>query len=108
MNVQEMYSAFAESQAGRLTFPEVIRRSMAAGTESYFCDLARGAEIFYGVDGETGMAPMTLPLEPVAVDYSAEGVAATIRAAQAYTIRYPEIVRRLRAAGVIAYWVYMT
>jgi len=39
---------------------------------------------------------------------SAEGVAATIRAAQADTIRSPEIVRRLRAAGVIAYWVYMT
>jgi hypothetical protein len=36
----------AETQAGELIFPEVVRRLLEVGVESYFCDLATGAETF--------------------------------------------------------------
>ena len=42
MNTNVMHEVLAESQAGKLTFPEVLRRLLEAGVESYFCDLATG------------------------------------------------------------------
>jgi len=108
MNTQEMHDVLAGSQEGKLTFPEVIRRLLAANVESYFCDLAAGKETFYTRDGETHVEKMTLPLAPIAVEFSAANVAATIRAAQADSIRYPEFVKRVRAAGNIGYWVFLT
>lgn len=108
MDIQEMQDVFAASQAGELIFPEVVRRLLAAGVESYFCDFARAEERFYGVDGATHVAPMTLRPEPVAAAFSKEGVVAAIRGAQSDTIRYPAFVRQVTAAGVIGYWAFLT
>jgi uncharacterized protein YbcV (DUF1398 family) len=108
VNTKEMHDVLAESQAGTLIFPEVIRRLLAAGVESYFCDLALGGETFYTRDGLTHVEKMILPLAPVAEEFSSIEVAAAIRAAQADTIRYPEIVKRLRAAGTVGYWAFLT
>jgi uncharacterized protein YbcV (DUF1398 family) len=53
MDTTVIHEVLAESQARKLVFPEVVRRLMEVGVESYFCDLARGEEIFYMTDGET-------------------------------------------------------
>jgi uncharacterized protein YbcV (DUF1398 family) len=44
MNVTVIHETLAKSQAGELMFPEVVRRLMEVGVESYFCDLSKGAE----------------------------------------------------------------
>jgi uncharacterized protein YbcV (DUF1398 family) len=98
----------AETQAGKLIFPEVVRRLLEVGVESYFCDLGTGAETFYLSGGETHVEKMVLPLSPVAEDFSAPDVIAAIRGAQADKIRYPEFIKRSAAAGVIAYWAFLT
>lgn len=108
MNTSAMHEVLAESQAGRLTFPEVVRRLLEAGIESYLCDLATGQETFYLGDGKTHVEKMTLPLSPIAEEFSPSGLLAAIRGAQADTIRYPEFVKRSTAAGVIAYWSFLT
>jgi uncharacterized protein YbcV (DUF1398 family) len=64
-----MHEVLAESQAGKLVFPEVVRRLVEAGVESYFCDLATGAETFYMCDGKTHLEKMTLPVAPIAEDF---------------------------------------
>jgi uncharacterized protein YbcV (DUF1398 family) len=97
-----------ETQAGKLIFPEVVRRLLEVGVESYFCDLGTGAETFYLSGGETYVEKMVLPLSPVAEDFSAPDVIAAIRGAQADKIRYPEFIKRSAAAGVIAYWAFLT
>jgi uncharacterized protein YbcV (DUF1398 family) len=97
-----------ETQAGKLIFPEVVRRLLEVGVESYFCDLGTGAETFYLSGGETHVEKMVLPLSPVAEDFSAPDVIAAIRGAQADKIRYPEFIKRSAAAGVIAYWAFLT
>ncbi len=51
---------------------------------------------------------MTLPLSPIAEGFSSSELVAAIRGAQTDTIRYPEFVKRSRAAGVIAYWAFLT
>lgn len=108
MNTNAIHEVLAESEAGRLIFPEVVRRLLEAGVESYFCDLARGEETFYMVNGKTHVEKMTLPLEAVAEKFSPTGIVAAIRGAQTDTIRYPEFVKRSTAVGVIAYWAFLT
>ena len=108
MNTQIIHEVLAESQAGRLIFPEVVRRLLEVGVESYFCDLANGAETFYMTDGKTHAEKMVLPLAPIAAEFSSSDLVTAIRGAQADTIRYPEFTKRSSAAGVIAYWAFLT
>ena len=103
-----IHEILTETQAGELIFPEVVRRLLEAGVESYFVDLASGNETFYMNDGTTRCEHMTLPLSPVAASFSGAGLVAAIRGAQADTIRYPEFVQRSIAAGVAAYWAFLT
>jgi uncharacterized protein YbcV (DUF1398 family) len=102
-----MHEVLAESQAGKLTFGEVVRRLIEVGVESYFVDFAKAEDTFYMPDGKTHVEKMTLPMLAIAEDFSADGVVAAIRAAQADTIRYPEFVKRATGAGVIGYWVFL-
>lgn len=108
MNAKVIHEVLAESQAGKLIFPEVVRRLLEVGVESYFCDLANGVETFYMTDGKTHTEKMILPLTAVAEEFSSQDVVAAIREAQADTIRYPDFMKRSAAAGVIAYWAFLT
>lgn len=108
MNTAVMHEVMTETQAGRMTFPEVVRRLSEVGVESYFVDFATGKETLYMSSGEIHVATMTLHPDPIAKDFSADGLITAIRGAQADTIRYPEFVKRGTAAGVIAYWAYLT
>jgi uncharacterized protein YbcV (DUF1398 family) len=108
VNAKVIHEVLAESQAGQLVFPEAVRRLLEAGVESYFCDLARGTETFYLRDGQTHLEKMTLPLSSVAEGFAPSELVAAIRGAQTDTIRYPEFMKRASAAGVIAYWVFLT
>jgi uncharacterized protein YbcV (DUF1398 family) len=108
MNTTVMHEVMTETQAGELIFPEVVRRLTEVGVESYFVDLATGTETLYTIDGQSHTAKMTLPLHPIAEDYSPSGIVAAIRGAQADTIRYPEFVKRSAAAGIVAYWAFLT
>jgi uncharacterized protein YbcV (DUF1398 family) len=108
MNKTVIHETLAKSQAGELIFPEVVRRLLEVGVESYFCDLANGAEAFYMTDGRTHSEKMVLPLMPIAEEFSSSGLIAAIRGAQTDTIRYPEFMKRSAAAGVVAYWAFLT
>ena len=108
MNTKVIHDVLAESQAGNLIFPEVVRRLLEVGVESYFCDFARRQETFYMSDGQTHIETMTLLTEPVAEDFSSSGIVAAIRGVQSDAIRYPEFVKRSTAAGVIGYWAFLT
>jgi uncharacterized protein YbcV (DUF1398 family) len=103
-----MHEVMVETQAGQLIFPEVVRKLTGAGVESYFVDLATGNETFYTTDGQTHVEQMTLPRDPISADFSCPELIAAIRGAQGDTVRYPEFMKRSAAAGVIAYWAFLT
>jgi uncharacterized protein YbcV (DUF1398 family) len=108
MNVNEMHKVMTETQEGKLIFPEVVRRLLDVGVESYFVDFAAGKETFYMTDGETHVETMILKLDQVAEEFSSVGIVAAIRGAQTDTVRYPEFTKRSTAAGVTAYWAFLT
>jgi uncharacterized protein YbcV (DUF1398 family) len=101
MDTKLIHEVLAESQAGKLIFPEVVRRLLEAGVESYFVDLAKAEETIYMLDGKTHVERMTLPLTAIREKFSLPGIVSAIRAAQTDTIRYPEFADRATAAGVI-------
>jgi uncharacterized protein YbcV (DUF1398 family) len=108
MHSSVIHEAMAESQAGRLIFPEVVRRLLASGVESYFVDFAKGEMTFYMVDGTTNIDKMIVHSTAVAGEFSLPGIVAAIRGAQADTVRYPEFVTLATAAGVVGYWAFLT
>jgi uncharacterized protein YbcV (DUF1398 family) len=108
MNIEAMRKALEGSQAGKLTFPEVVGILRDAGVESYRVDLIRGDDTFYMLNGETHVEKMTVPSTKVADEFSQPEILAAIRAAQADSIRYPEFLNRAMAAGTAAYHAYLT
>jgi uncharacterized protein YbcV (DUF1398 family) len=108
MNTALIQQALHGSEAGQLTFPQVVGMLHEAGVESYAVDLLHGDDTFYLLDGKTHVESIKPESTPVAADFSADEVIAAIRGAQADTVRYPEFVRRIRAAGTVGYRVYLT
>lgn len=108
MNPQAIRETLAESHQGKLIFPEVVRRMLAAGVESYFVDFLRSEDIVYLNDNTTLIEKMHLPHDPAAAYFSKPGIVAAIRAAQRDEIRYPEFVRQSVAAGVVGYWAFLS
>ena len=108
MDTKIIHEVLVESQAGKLVFPEVVRRLLNVGVESYFADLAKGEETFYSQSDPTHTEKIALPLSPIADEFSSSGIASAVRAAQADAIRYPEFLERAASAGVIAYWAFLT
>lgn len=108
INGQAIREILAETHAGKLIFPEVVGRMLAAEVESYFVDVPRAEDIVYLRDGTSLAVKMHLPMDAVAEEFSESGIVAAIRAAQRDEIRYPEFMRQACAAGVVAYWAFLT
>ncbi|MBK7931580.1 MAG: DUF1398 family protein [Bryobacterales bacterium] len=108
MRTDVVEQVLRESEAGEVVFPEVVRRLVEEGVESYFTDFVTGETTFYGGEGGTHRVGKGGGGGSVAGVYSGEGVVAAIRAAQADQIRFPEFVRRAKAAGVAGYWAFLT
>jgi uncharacterized protein YbcV (DUF1398 family) len=109
INTNIIHEVLAESQAGKLTFPEVVRRLLGAGVESYFVDAAKGEDTFYMLDGKTHVEKMAPSHhEPIAEEFFLPGIVSAIRDAQVDAIRYPDFMKRAAAAGVIGYWAFLT
>ncbi|MGA8037694.1 MAG: DUF1398 family protein [Candidatus Acidiferrales bacterium] len=108
MNTNAIEITLAETEAGRKTFPQCVQELLAVGVESYLVDLARMQKSSYGADGEAHAQKISLPAGPIADRFSHEDLIAAIRGAQRDEIRYPEFVKRARAAGVVAYWAFLT
>ena len=103
-----MLDCTRDSDAERVSFGQVVGRLMQAGIERYHADLRRSEKIYYMPDGDS----LTVPAEPVAAafaeGFSAQGVDAAVRAAQAGAIKYQEFCRRIAAAGCVGYLVSLS
>jgi uncharacterized protein YbcV (DUF1398 family) len=108
MNTEAIHRISAETQEGRLTFPQTVGQLLDLGVESYFVDLAAGRKTFYLSDGTTHTEAMAIQLDPIAAQFVASRLIDGIRAAQADAIRYPEFLGQATAAGVAAYWAFLT
>jgi len=108
MSKQVIDAVAMATQQGKMTFPQVVKRLLEVGVESYFVDFAAKQKTHYLADGSTHTVPMILDPGPIAAEFNGAALVAAIRGAQADTVRYPEFVQRSTAAGVIGYWAFLT
>ena len=93
------------SDQERISFPEVVMKLMQAGVERYHADLLRAEKIYYLPSGESHrVQAASVDAVPPAV-FTAEGVAAAVRAIQQQKIRYREFCERIAQAGCVGYMV---
>jgi uncharacterized protein YbcV (DUF1398 family) len=104
-----MQECVRDSFANRTTFPEEVKRLLAAAFERYEADLLQLHKTFYTASGEAGVE--SLPLTgggAIADRFSAEDLKSALLAVQRREIDYPEFLRRSIAAGVANYVVFLS
>ena len=95
------------SKEGRIRFGDVVAALAGAGVESYWADY-RGAVTTYYLDtGDVHATQFDQPGVPIAEAFDVAGVQDAIRGTQRDEMRYPEFVRRTRAAGCVGYVVWL-
>ena len=96
------------SDESRESFPVVVAKLIEAGIERYHADLVRSEKTYYVSNGDSEIVPNSkIGIEP-AKAFSAEGVEAAVRAAQAGAIPYRTFCERVLTAGCVGYHVSMT
>lgn len=112
---QNLIAVFHEASAGSIAettnFPTVVGKLIAVGAEGYRCDLYRREKIYYMPDGSSHLEPEP-ELDPaefngkhIAEKFDEERIVAALRAVQTGSIAYVEFLRRIMAAGCVAYQV---
>lgn len=102
-----IHEAAHGSSEGRLHFGQVIGLLMQAGVESYAVDYRARRSTYTLPDGDTLDIPTPMPEAPIAQDFDADALRATIRGAQQGVVMYPEFKVLSRQAGCIGYTVWI-
>jgi uncharacterized protein YbcV (DUF1398 family) len=95
------------SHDGRLSFPEVVGKLMAAGVERYHADFSRGEITYYMPDGSSHVVKNEEGAD-AAGEFSPGAVQAAIRAIQARAMNYRQFCAAILAAGCVGYFVCLT
>lgn len=96
------------SDAGTITFLEVVGKLNDAGVEHYLADLVRLTRTYYMPDGETYVVESHGHETKPANDFSADGLVAALREIQARKINYLTFCEKILASGCIGYIVSIT
>jgi len=97
-----------DSQAGKLSFSEVVQKLVAAGVEYYHVDYVGLRQTSYGADDSVVVTPVNYEgLPPVAKDFAADDLRAAIVDSQRNGQTYRDFTRRAMQAGVQGYFVFL-
>jgi uncharacterized protein YbcV (DUF1398 family) len=108
MNTEVIVRTATATQAGTLSFPDLLSQLAAAGVESYHVDYIAMRKTYYGPGGELVVTPIIYEgLPPVAADFSAETLQAIIRDSQQNRQTHRDFTRRAMAAGTQGYIVFL-
>jgi uncharacterized protein YbcV (DUF1398 family) len=93
---------------GTISFPDVVRQLLATGVEYYHVDYVARRKTFYSADGDTVVTPIAYEgLPPVARDFDAAKLRATILDSQRHGQKYRDFTRRAMEAGVQGYVAFL-
>ncbi|QEG29115.1 hypothetical protein GobsT_39040 [Gemmata obscuriglobus] len=96
------------SLAGRIAFPETVRRLSEAGVERYHVDLTRDETTYYLSCGESHALALGGPHGTINGPFDATGVEGAVRASQRGEVTYREFLSRIMAAGCVGYFTQIT
>ena len=95
------------AHTGRLSFPEIVRKLIAAGFEGYAVDYRRNTQAFYLPDGDSIILDMPPSCGSVAPEFDANTVELLVRWAQANPADYSYVAfcEKVKVAGCAGYLV---
>jgi len=91
---------------GKITFPEVVEKFMAAGIERYHIDFVWGSNIYYWPNGDVHVEPAHK--FNVAENLDKQKIAATVAEIQQGKINYTQFVEKITTAGCSHYYAALT
>jgi uncharacterized protein YbcV (DUF1398 family) len=97
----------AGSQAGTLSFGEVVAALSTVGVEAYFADYRAKATTYYLPTGDARSLTLSAPEVAIGQAFDAEALQEAIRGSQRGELKYPEFKRRSMAAGCVGYVVWI-
>lgn len=107
MNTTMLHDCLELAFQDKLSFPETVRRMAADGIERYHADLVRLEKTHYNAAGASHIEKMPLDGAAPAAEFRAGRVKEALTAIQQRETDYPEFLRRIMAAGVTDYTVYI-
>lgn len=108
MNIETIEECTALSLAGKIAFPEVVRRLAATGVERYRIDMVGRTKSAYGLAGESHVAPFDVEGPSIPPQFDVGAVREAIGASQRQEIDYRTFLRRVMEAGCSHYEVFLT
>ena len=108
MNPQILHECTALAFQNKITFPETVKRLAETGVERYCADLVKLEKFYHSLEGSSHVEPLPLTNAPkIHKAFSSQGVKDAIAAIHQGRINYPEFLRRIMAAGVVYYDVFL-
>lgn len=108
MNTKQIEQACRDSVERNKPFPEVLAVLADAGVERYHADLVQCRKTYYSPEGETAATTFAVTLPgPVPARANMVEVRAAISAIQGRQLGYVDFLRRILAAGITDYFVYL-
>ena len=107
MDTSVINECMALSLKGKITFPEVVKRLAAGGTERYIADLVGLRQLSFGSNSHTYTSEMEFEAEAVPPVFDAAAVRCAIADIQQQKITYREFLQKIMAAGCSHYEVFI-
>ena len=85
------------------SYPELARKLMYVGVQSYTVDVATGTILYRMGDGNNAVHYGAQNIRSIASNLSLEGTISAIRRSQSGKITYPEFMAEIADAGVFFY-----
>jgi len=97
----------ADSDASRMSFPQVVGKLMDAGVERYHADLICSEKTYFLPTGESRVIPNEDIRRAPAAEFAAPSVEAAVKAIQKGEIDYRTFCERVLDAGCVGYHIYI-
>ncbi|MBY0357303.1 MAG: DUF1398 family protein [Candidatus Obscuribacterales bacterium] len=107
MNIAVIKECTDLSLAGKITFPEVVKKLSDIGTERYTVDLVGKCKYSYGLNDEVHNETLTFEGPQIAKVFDTQSVKDTIADIQQGKISYVEFLHRIMEAGCSHYEVFI-
>ena len=107
MDINVLNECNSLSLAGKITFPEVVMKLAAAGTERYIADLAGLRKLYYGINGEIHIGSLAFDASAINPVFNSTEVKNTIKDIQQQKINYRTFLHRIMEAGCCHYEVFL-
>ncbi|WP_027468371.1 DUF1398 family protein [Deefgea rivuli] len=97
----------AASMDGSAYFPDIVKALIGVGVEAYCVDYRANTTTYYLENSDTHAIALAAPNTTIPKEFDISALQQAIKGAQSGKVKYPEFLALSRAAGCVAYTVWL-